>query len=64
MLMNVIACVIALDVQLFQVTRHSLLGNTPHLMLQKLLPNCKAGIKQHKRMQSDSGVLTFCILIE
>jgi hypothetical protein len=55
--MSVIACVVASDIQLFQATRQSLLGSIPYLRLQKSLLSCKTSTKQHKRKQSDPGVI-------
>ncbi|XP_021936967.1 transcription factor E2F8-like isoform X2 [Zootermopsis nevadensis] len=43
------------DIQQFQATRHSLLGNASYLRLQKPLLSFKASIKHHKRKQCDSG---------
>ncbi|PNF35077.1 hypothetical protein B7P43_G09471 [Cryptotermes secundus] len=44
------------DIHMLQATRHSLLGRTPCLQLQKSLLSCEESTKQHKRKQTDSGI--------
>jgi hypothetical protein len=50
---------------MLQATRHSLLGRTPCLQVQKSLLSCEESTKQRKRKQADSGVKHFVLpLIE
>jgi hypothetical protein len=56
-----IASLIAADIHMLQATRHSLLGSTPCLQLQKSLLSCEKSTKKHKRKQADSGVKHFIL---